>query len=214
MSLVFPRTDFQLGLYPVVDSVEWIARLLPLGVKTIQLRIKDKQNHEVEDDIIQAIKLGKQYQARVFINDYWQLAIKHDAYGVHLGQEDIEIADLQALANAGLRLGISTHCHAEIDHIININPSYIALGHIFATQTKQMPSKPQGLAALSEQVNAFGHIPTVAIGGISLEKAEAVLKTGVGSIAVVSAITKAENWQQATMQLQKLVKHYLPQANG
>ncbi|MDF7666860.1 thiamine phosphate synthase [Orbaceae bacterium ESL0727] len=207
----FPPTAHQLGLYPVVDSVAWLAKLLPLGIKTIQLRIKNRQPAKVEADIMQAILLGKQYQARLFINDYWQLAIKHHAYGVHLGQEDIQTADLSAIAEAKLRLGISTHCDREIDNILAIHPSYIALGHIFPTQTKQMPSKPQGLIALAEQVKKLQQIPTVAIGGISIDRAEAVLKTGVGSIAVVSAITKAVDWRQATLQLQKLVSQYLPQ---
>ena len=79
----FPAVPQRLGLYPVVDSVEWIARLLEAGVRTIQLRIKDKSDETVEADIAAAIELGKRYEARLFINDYWQLAIKHHAYGIH-----------------------------------------------------------------------------------------------------------------------------------
>ncbi len=90
----FPATPHKLGLYPVVDSVEWIARLLEAGVTTIQLRIKDKPDEEVEEDVAAAIALGQRYHARLFINDYWRLAIKHGAYGVHLGQEDLETTDL------------------------------------------------------------------------------------------------------------------------
>ena len=105
----FPATPHRLGLYPVVDSVEWIARLLEAGVTTLQLRIKDLPDEQVEEDIAAAIALGKRYHARLFINDYWQLAIKHGAYGVHLGQEDLDTADLAAIHHAGLRLGVSTH---------------------------------------------------------------------------------------------------------
>ena len=148
----FASTEKKLGLYPVVDSVEWIERLLKIGVTTLQLRIKDKQPDDVEQEIIEAIKLGKQYHARLFINDYWQLAIKHHAYGVHLGQEDLDIADLNAIKQSGLRLGISTHDEVELQRAKTLRPSYIALGHIFPTTTKDMPSKPQGLKALKHQV--------------------------------------------------------------
>lgn len=201
MSQPFPATPHRLGLYPVVDSLEWIARLLDAGVRTLQLRIKDQPDAEVEPIVQQAIALGKTYQARLFINDYWQLAIKHHAYGVHLGQEDLDVADLQAIRHAGLRLGISTHDDEEIDRALAVKPSYIALGHIFPTQTKLMPSSPQGLQQLKRHLARLEDIPTVAIGGISLERAPDVLACGVGSIAVVSAITKAADWRDATQQL-------------
>ena len=197
----FPPVPFRLGLYPVVDSVMWIERLLEAGVRTLQLRIKDKQDHEVEADIVAAIALGKRYAARLFINDYWRLAIKHSAYGVHLGQEDLEATDLSAIRNAGLRLGVSTHDDMEINVALAARPSYIALGHVFPTQTKQMPSAPQGLAQLASHVTRLKDYPTVAIGGISLARAPQVLATGVGSIAVVSAITQAADWRLATQQL-------------
>lgn len=197
----FPRVPQRLGLYPVVDSVEWIARLLDVGVRTIQLRIKDKPDEAVEGEIIDAIALGHRHQARLFINDYWRLAIKHQAYGVHLGQEDLQATDLEAIHAAGLRLGVSTHDDQEIEVAQQVQPSYIALGHVFPTQTKQMPSSPQGLIQLAAHVQRLSDYPTVAIGGISLERAPAVLATGVGSIAVVSAITQAADWKVATAQL-------------
>lgn len=197
----FPPVPFRLGLYPVVDSVEWIARLLDAGVRTLQLRIKDKRDEEVEADVMAAIALARRYNARLFINDYWRLAIKHQAYGVHLGQEDLATTDLTAIRQAGLRLGLSTHDDMEIDVALAARPSYIALGHVFPTQTKQMPSAPQGLATLTRHVARLGDYPTVAIGGISLKRAPEVLATGVGSIAVVSAITQADEWQQATRRL-------------
>ncbi|WEF06530.1 thiamine phosphate synthase [Klebsiella michiganensis] len=197
----FPSVPFRLGLYPVVDSVAWIERLLDAGVRTIQLRIKDKRDSEVEEHVVAAIALGRKYHARLFINDYWRLAIKHQAYGVHLGQEDLETTDLSAIRNAGLRLGVSTHDDMEIDIALAARPSYIALGHVFPTQTKQMPSAPQGLDQLAQHIQRLGVYPTVAIGGISLERAPAVLATGVGSVAVVSAITQAADWRQATARL-------------
>lgn len=202
----FPVTPYNLGLYPVVDSVEWISRLLDVGVRTIQLRIKDLSDEQVEEDIAAAIALGNKYQARLFINDYWRLAIKYRAYGVHLGQEDLHTTDLIAIHQAGLRLGVSTHDDTELARAIAVRPSYIALGHVFPTQTKEMPSAPQGLEELKRQVAGLKEYPTVAIGGISIDRVPAVLECGVGSVAVVSAITKAPDWRAATMQLLHLIE--------
>lgn len=202
----FAATEHRLGLYPVVDSLLWITRLLASGVTTIQLRIKTLDEMQGEQDIAAAIALGKRYNARLFINDYWRLAIKHGAYGVHLGQEDLEVADLVAIQQAGLRLGVSTHDEQELARARELRPSYIALGHIFPTQTKQMPSSPQGLVALTRQVMKTPDYPTVAIGGINLERVPQVVASGVGSVAVVSAITQAADWQHATAQLLRLVE--------
>lgn len=202
----FRDTPHKLGLYPVVNSVEWIARLLDAGVTTLQLRIKDLPSEQVEENTATAIALGKQYGARLFINDYWQLAIKHRAYGVHLGQEDLDSADLLAIHRAGLRLGVSTHDDTELTRAIALKPSYIALGHIFATQTKNMPAAPQGLSALKRHIARLPGYPTVAIGGINLDRVPAVLACGVGSVAVVSAITKAPDWRAATAELLRLIE--------
>lgn len=202
----FPITSHKLGLYPVVDSVAWIARLLGAGVTTLQLRIKDLPDEQVEEDVAAAIALGKLYNARLFINDYWRLAIKHGAYGVHLGQEDLDTTDLAAIHRAGLRLGVSTHNDAELARAIAVKPSYIALGHIFPTQTKDMPSAPQGLAELKHHVAGLADYPTVAIGGISIDRVPAVLACGVGSVAVASAITQAPDWRAATTELLLLIE--------
>ncbi|WP_394128245.1 thiamine phosphate synthase [Vibrio hepatarius] len=230
-SISFPTLTKQgLGLYPVVDDVAWIERLLPLGINTIQLRIKEPQQADLEQQIIRAVELGRQYQAQVFINDYWQLAIKHGAYGVHLGQEDIEESNLAKLTQAGIRLGLSTHGYYELLRIVQIHPSYIALGHIFPTTTKQMPSKPQGLVRLAmyqklidsipygttecgfhqEKDKAIScdrlGVPTVAIGGIDQSNAEKVWQTGVSSLAVVRAITLAESPQSVIEFFAQLMK--------
>ncbi|MFC0141662.1 thiamine phosphate synthase [Erwinia mallotivora] len=201
----FAATEQRLGLYPVVDSETWIERLLDTGVRTIQLRIKDLTGEMADQQVAAAVALGRRYGARLFINDYWRLAVRHQAYGVHLGQQDMDSADLDAIQHAGLRLGLSTHDDAELERALAEQPSYIALGHIFPTQTKQMPSAPQGLSELQRHVARLPGISTVAIGGISLQRAPAVLATGVGSIAVVSAITQAADWQAATRQLLSLL---------
>jgi hydroxymethylpyrimidine kinase/phosphomethylpyrimidine kinase/thiamine-phosphate diphosphorylase len=186
----------QLGLYPVIDSLYWLKRLLPLGLKIIQLRVKNLAPDELEQVIIKAVELAKDYETRLFINDYWQLAIKHGAYGVHIGQEDLQDADLAAIQTAGVRLGISTHGCYEFLLAQQLQPSYLAIGAIFPTKTKDMTGQIQGIANL-KQVLALRpekrqqQIPVVAIGGINLERAAEVIVTGVESIAVVTAITEA-----------------------
>ncbi|WP_133011176.1 thiamine phosphate synthase [Marinomonas flavescens] len=201
--LTFATIDKQkFGLYPVVDSLAWLELVLENGATTAQLRIKDPSTSTLDSQIKSAVALGQRYQAQVFINDYWQKAIEHGAFGIHLGQEDLEVADLAAISQAGLALGISTHGYFEIANAMKINPSYIALGHIFPTQTKDMPSQPQGLTRLALYAALLkGVYPTVAIGGISAERVAPVLKTGVDSVALVTAITKALNPEQATRDL-------------
>ena len=197
----------KLGLYPVVTKVALLEQLLNWGVRTLQLRIKDKTDEQVEADIKAAVELGKRFNARLFINDYWRLAIKHGAYGVHLGQEDIEVADLEAIRAAGLKLGLSTHGYYEMLRARELKPSYLALGHIFPTKTKDMPSRPQGLARLHRYVALMEQeFPLVAIGGISRDRVPLVAETGIGSIALVTAITEADDPEQATKELLALVE--------
>ena len=202
----FPSCDTQhLGLYPVVDSLDWLSKLCAAGVKTLQLRVKDKSAAELDELVKAAVAIGKRYQARLFINDYWQLAIKHQAYGVHLGQEDMVDADVDAMRAAGLHLGISTHSEYEFAYAATFKPSYLAIGAIFPTDTKEVVEV--GLDNLYRWADTLnGHYPLVAIGGINLHNIQSVLQSGVGSIAVVSAITKADDYISATKQLTKIIQ--------
>lgn len=187
----FPKCDAKnLGFYPIVDSVSWVRRLLSRGVRTIQLRIKNQSKKNVESAIIDSIHLARHYRARLFINDYWELAIKHHAYGVHLGQSDLMTAKIQAIREAKLHLGISTHCFYEIAHAHADRPSYIAFGPIYATTSKSMHFSPRGLQQLEYWKQVLNY-PLVAIGGITLERLSDVLATGVDGIAVISAITQS-----------------------
>ncbi|ABV87702.1 thiamine phosphate synthase [Shewanella pealeana] len=190
----FKQIDGTLGLYPVVADVELLQILLKAGAKTIQLRVKDASSPTLEAQIIKAIALGRDYQSRVFINDHWQLAIKHQAYGVHLGQEDLLDSNLKQLREADIALGLSSHSYFEILLAKQHQPSYIAFGHIFPTTTKQMPSLPQGLEKLSRYVSLMkGELPIVAIGGIDAARLRSVKATGVDDIAVVRALTEADD---------------------
>ena len=188
----------KLGLYPVIDSIYWLKRLLPLGLEIIQLRLKNIAEHELAQLICEAVALAKPYKTRLFINDYWQLAIQYGAYGVHIGQEDLQAADLHAIQQAGLRLGVSTHGCYEFLLAQQLQPSYLAIGAIFPTTTKDMTGQIQGIDNLKQVLalrpqHKSAQIPVVAIGGINLARAPEVLATQVESIAVVTAITEADN---------------------
>ena len=198
-----------IGLYPVVDNSQWISYLLPLGVKTIQLRIKDKniKDQALHDEIQQSVRLAQQYDARLFINDYWELAIAYNAYGVHLGQEDLSTANLEKIYRAGLRLGISTHCHDELTRAYRCKPSYIALGPIFETTSKKMVFAPQGLDRLKQWRRLSRNYPIVAIGGIHQKNFHDVLLTGVDGIAMISAIVQAKDPRQITQALLKAINN-------
>ncbi|MEJ6475802.1 thiamine phosphate synthase [Pseudoalteromonas piscicida] len=205
----FASIDDPIGLYAVVESADWVEKCLAMGVDTVQLRIKDPEQANLEAEVQTAIALGQKYDAKVFINDYWQLAIKHGAYGVHLGQEDIDKANLVAIQEAGLRLGLSTHGFYEMLRAHNYRPSYLAFGAIYPTTTKDMTGQIQGLEKLTHFVPLMqSSYPTVAIGGIDLSRAQEVAATGVSSIAVVRAITEAQDPQQAVLELKEaMTKH-------
>ncbi|WDE05234.1 thiamine phosphate synthase [Thalassomonas viridans] len=187
----------RLGLYPVIDSLAWLERLLPLGLEIIQLRIKNTEPDQLEQMVADAVKMARAHNTRLFINDHWQLAIKYQAYGVHLGQEDLHEADLAQIQAAGLRLGISTHGCYEFLLAQQLKPSYLAIGAIYDTQTKDMTGQIQGLENLSQLLTLATDIPVVAIGGINLERAADVWQTGVDSLAVVTAITRTADLEQA-----------------
>jgi hydroxymethylpyrimidine kinase/phosphomethylpyrimidine kinase/thiamine-phosphate diphosphorylase len=187
-----------LGLYPIVDSAHWVEILLQLGVKTIQLRIKER-TAALEEEIKRSIVLAKQHQAVLFINDHWDLALKLGAQGVHLGQADLDTADLATLRQKGLLLGVSTHCYHEVARAHAFNPSYVAIGPIYPTTSKEMAFDAQGLIQLQRWRRTLNY-PLVAIGGISLERAPEVVATGVNGVALISAITQAQNPQKVTQQ--------------
>ena len=199
-NLVFMSCPRPLGLYPVVDRAHWLSRLLPLGVKIIQLRIKDLIGDELKNEVKKAVIIARQYDAQLFINDYWEMAIECQAYGVHLGQEDIDSADLLAISRAGLRLGLSSHCFFEVARAKTIKPSYIAFGPVYETQSKDMPWIPQGPQGLRYWRLHLSGFPMVAIGGIHGERFHQVKEAGVDSIAMISAITEHSNPELVTQE--------------
>ncbi|WP_342219633.1 thiamine phosphate synthase [Rickettsiella endosymbiont of Miltochrista miniata] len=182
----------RVGLYPIVDSSLWVEKLLTQGVKCIQLRIKDTNALLLEKEIKRSVFLAKKYQAKLFVNDYWQLAIRFNATGVHLGQEDLHDADIDAIYHAGLYLGVSTHCYYEVARAHVYNPSYIACGPIYFTSSKEMSFQPQGIEQLKCWRRTLSY-PLVAIGGINLDRLPDIIKSKVDGVSVISVITQASD---------------------
>ena len=194
-----------IGFYPVVPTADWVERLLGWGVRTIQLRIKaaDYSPADIALQVRAAVEAGRAVPgAQVFINDHWQLALAAGVYGVHLGQEDLDTADIEALRGAGVRVGLSTHTPAELARAKAVQPSYLAIGPIYPTTLKVMPYEAVGLERLKLWAPQAAPCPVVAIGGISLERMPGVLACLNGAkdgVAVVSAVTLATDPQQAAL---------------
>ncbi|HEV3104888.1 MAG TPA: thiamine phosphate synthase, partial [Trinickia sp.] len=200
----FPACPERLGLYAVVPSAHWVERVLALGVKTVQLRVKEAAADALAEEIARSVAAGHRHGARVFINDHWREARDAGAYGVHLGQEDLDAAELEQIAASGMRLGLSTHGYYEMLRALHFRPSYVAFGAVFPTVTKTLPTAPQGLARLTRLARLLdGVAPFVAIGGIDLSTLPGVLATGVGSAAVVRAITEAPDTAAAVAALER-----------
>jgi len=174
--------------YLIVDSADWIARLAPIGVKLVQLRIKDTGISELRDEIRNAKAICAAYSCQLVVNDYWQLAIEEGCDFIHLGQEDLHVADLAAIRSAGLKLGLSTHDDAELNTALSAGPDYIALGPIYRTILKEMRWSPQGPELLSYWKKRVGNLPLVAIGGLTPERAVGMFEYGADSAAVVTDV--------------------------
>lgn len=191
--------------YLIVDSADWVARLVPIGVKLVQLRIKDRPLSEITKHIRDAKHICARHDCQLIVNDYWSVALDEGCDFVHLGQEDLRDADLGALRRAGVRTGISTHTAAELEKALTLAPDYVALGPIFETRLKKMKWGPQGLDRVGEWKRRIGGRPLVAIGGLTPERAQHALQAGADSTAVVTDIllhpdpeARTRAWLRAT----------------
>lgn len=178
-------------VYPIVDSADWVQRLTALGVRLVQLRIKEQPHERVLGQIRKSLACCRTAGAQLIVNDHWQLALDSGCDFVHLGQGDLDAADLGALRRAQVRLGVSTHDDRELERALSLRPDYIALGPIYPTLLKVMPWQPQGLARLGEWKRRVGTVPLVAIGGITLERLTGVFAAGADVAAVVTDIVRA-----------------------
>ncbi|MBO6816615.1 MAG: thiamine phosphate synthase [Rhizobiaceae bacterium] len=175
--------------YPIFDHTDWLERLLPLGIKLVQLRAKDLPENETRSQIRRAKQLCDDNGTQLIVNDYWELAIDEGCDFIHLGQEDLEDADLETIRKHGLKLGVSTHDPDELDRALAVNPDYVALGPIYPTILKKMKWHQQGVEKLTEWKSQIGNVPLVGIGGMSVERAPGVFAAGADIVSVVTDIT-------------------------
>ncbi|HWK66129.1 MAG TPA: thiamine phosphate synthase [Rhizobiaceae bacterium] len=191
--------------YLIVDSTAWIERLVPLGVKLVQLRIKELDEPALRREIRAAKEICARHGCQLVVNDYWRLAIEEGCDVVHLGQEDLTVADRGAIRRAGLKLGLSTHDDAELAIALAAEPDYVALGPVYPTILKQMKWAPQGLERIADWKARIGQLSLVAIGGLNVDRLEGVFGNGADSAAVATDITRnpaperrARQWLAAT----------------
>ncbi|MEE2860814.1 MAG: thiamine phosphate synthase [Paracoccus sp. (in: a-proteobacteria)] len=191
--------------YPIFDDLPWLERALPLGVRLVQLRLKDLPPETLRDRIRRGLTMARQHGAALVVNDHWQIAVDEGADWLHLGQEDLDQADLPAIRRAGLRLGISTHDHAELDRALALQPDYVALGPVYPTILKKMRWHQQGLDRVTEWKRLVGPTPLVAIGGMSVARAPGAFRAGADIVSAVTDITlnvdpdaRMREWLQVT----------------
>lgn len=193
-----------MGLYAVVDGAAWVERVLAAGVRTVQLRIKQGAPDKVSGEVLRSVQAARAVQAQLFINDHWQLAIEHGAYGVHLGQEDLLTADLNAVRDAGLRIGLSSHSYWEVCRAHALAPSYIACGPIHATTTKDMPWRPQGPGNLAYWCRTLRE-PVVAIAGMDAPRSHEAVRCGAAGVAVLRGIVQASEPERVIARVQAAI---------
>lgn len=172
--------------YPIVPDTTWLERLLPLGIRTVQLRLKEVDADDVAREVRRAVALTSAAGCQLIVNDYWREAIAEGADYIHLGQEDLAAANLDAIKAAGIKFGISTHDDTELETALAARPDYIALGPIYETKLKVMKWTPQGLQRVTTWKARIGARPLVCIGGITPERAPGVLSAGADSVAVIT----------------------------
>lgn len=197
-----------LGLYAVLPDAQWVGRMARAGVPTVQLRFKHEDRAAIAREVHAAVEAVQGTGALLFINDHWREAIAANAYGVHLGQEDLDTADLNVIRTAGLRLGLSTHGYAEMLRVDAVSPSYIAMGAVYPTTLKAMATAPQGPARLAAYARLMRHHSLVAIGGIDAARMPEAFASGAGSVAVVRALVAAADPEAEAQQLMAIVAQH------
>jgi thiamine-phosphate pyrophosphorylase len=177
--------------YPIVPDIDWLERIVPLGVKLVQLRIKDATRADIVDQTKRALALTRENGCQLILNDFWDVALETGADFVHLGQDDLKEADLDSLKKAGVRVGISTHDERELEIALTADPDYVALGPVYETKLKAMPWAPQGLERIEQWRARIGRLPLVAIGGLTPDRAPAVTAAGADILAVITDFVTA-----------------------
>lgn len=207
MLIPFPDTD----IYCLTDSrqsrgrdtVSVVRLMLSAGIKVIQYREKDKNSGEMLAECRQIRELTQKAGCCFIVNDHLDIAMLCGADGVHIGQDDIPLADARALLGPDRIIGVSTHCWNEAAQAIAGGANYIGVGPIFPTATKTT-TPAVGFSYLTE-ASAKATIPTVTIGGVNEKTIPDVVTRGARCCGIVSAITLAEDIPGKIAELRALI---------
>jgi thiamine-phosphate pyrophosphorylase len=193
MSSIFLDALAKTRLYPVTDRqlsglshAEQVSQLSDNGVTLVQLREKTLSPLEFFREAAAALQIAHERGMKIIINDRVDIAFALKADGVHLGQEDLPPEAARRLLGAEAIIGFSTHNLGQARHAAKSPVDYVAIGPIFATNTKQTSDPPVGLRELQLVRQSLRGIPLVAIGGITSLNAQDVLGAGADCVAVIS----------------------------
>jgi len=161
------------------------ARFFEGGATLVQLRAKRLASGPLLDLSLALVALGRPYGAEVVVNDRVDVAVLSRAAGAHVGQDDLAPADARAQLGPDAILGVSTHDSSQFARAMQEPASYIAVGPVFGTRTKDTGYAPVGLELVRAARRLGPAVPIVAIGGITLETAPSVLDAGATAVAVI-----------------------------
>jgi thiamine-phosphate pyrophosphorylase len=178
------------------------------GAQLLQIRAKHLASGPFLALCDAVVHAAAPYGASVIVNDRADVAVLAGAAGVHVGQDDLAPADARRLVGAKAIVGFSTHTVEQIEAAIREPISYLAVGPVFGSHTKDTGYSAVGLDLVSTAARMASPIPVVAIGGISLETAVSVLQAGATSVAVIGDLLATGNPQgRVAAYLQRLVQH-------
>jgi thiamine-phosphate pyrophosphorylase len=184
-------------IYPITDvclsglsHVEQVQRLISGGAKIIQLREKYASAKDFYKSAEEALKIARENNAKIIINDRVDIALALKADGIHLGQDDLPPEEARKIFGKKI-IGFSTHNIEQAMKAARLPIDYIAIGPIFVTKTKENPDEVIGLEGVKKVREAVGDFPLVAIGGINSGNFREVLSAGADSAAIISDIISA-----------------------
>ncbi len=187
---IYALTDSKLSLGRSVQEVT--AALLAAGVKIVQYREKKKKAGDMLRECQALRAMTREAGACFIVNDHIDIALLVDADGVHVGQEDLPVAEVRRLIGADKIIGLSTHSPAQAQDAVAQGADYIGVGPIFATQTKEDVCAPVGFTYLSWVAQNIS-LPFVAIGGIKCHNIGEVIAHGATCCALVSELVGAQD---------------------
>jgi thiamine-phosphate diphosphorylase len=202
---VFARGDASF-LYPLIDTGVCSAAgqdpaavadaCLAGGARILQLRDKTGSSAAFLALADRLVQRARAFDALLVVNDRADIARLSGARGVHVGQDDLDIADVRRIVGSAAVVGISTHDEAQIDAALDTDATYVAVGPIFGTATKDTGYSARGLDLIRYAANRGK--PIVAIGGIALDRVQSVLEAGAAGLAVISDLLTTGNAEART----------------